>query len=77
MKYIIIPILRFLKLVFFLFICYPIMFVFSLFMALWHFDSKYILNSNNTIWEEDWNGQFYYKTPLDWYFRRKTKKHID
>ena len=74
MKYIIIPILRFLGLIGIYLFAYPLNFICTSLEAFWHWDSSRIMTPKNSYWDNaDKNGEYVYKNGLDWYLRRKTK----
>lgn len=74
MKFIILPILRFLGLIGIYLFAYPFVFVCTMLNAFWHWDSSRIMTIKNSVWgEADDDGDYIYKTGLDWYLRRKTK----
>ena len=74
MKFIILPILRFLALIGIYLFAYPLVFVCTSLNAFWHWDSSRIMTIKNSVWgEADDDGDYIYKTGLDWYLRRKTK----
>ena len=74
MKYIIIPIAKFIAVMLIYLLGYPIVFIFSCFGALWHWDLGLVVTPKNSIFGyADISGDYVYKTAWDWFRDNKIK----
>lgn len=74
MKYIIIPIAKFIVVILIYLLGYPIIFIISCFWALWHWDLGLVVTPKNSIFSDaDYSGDYVYKTAWDWFRDNRIK----
>lgn len=74
MKYIIIPIAKFIAVILIYLLGYPIIFIISCFWALWHWDLGLVVTPKNSIFSNaDISGDYVYKTAWDWFRDNRIK----